>query len=419
MQLCRFYLLPKLHKLILSWREICSSPCWLTYIVSIFIDALLQPLMQQIPTYIKNSSNIVKDLTYMQFPAECILLESDVEALYPSIVINDGLHALNSFLLDLNWNSTTIHVVVKLTEWVLKNNYLQFNNETYLQTVGTAMGTPLANTYSTIFMHKLENKALHLCHAISLPPPLYLIRYLDDIFGIFSNELHAHLFMYYLKTIYPLSIRFTHKISTSKAVILDLEIYKPNNFEQKHYLYTNLYQKPLNKYLYLPPISSHPQHVFSNLVTNSLTRINNTCTTKSHYKTHKRCLYQRLIARGFSCTFLRPLFKKRFLRNIFKFNCTNSSHNEKSTNNPYSDNNRHFQDNQQYTSAPPAPIFKIKFKKRSDSMKRAIRVALQFDRNIKSDPFFSQIFDTTKNHPRICFGKGKNIQQHLIKAKLK
>jgi hypothetical protein len=130
-------------------------------------------------------------------------------------------------------------------------------------------------------------------------------------------------------------------------------------------------------------------------------------------------LYQRLIARGFSCTFLRPLFKKRFLRNIFKFNCTNSSHNEKSTNNPYSDNNRHFQDNQQYTPAPPAPIFKIKFKKRSDSMKRAIRVALQFDRNIKSDPFFSQIFDTTKNHPRICFGKGKNIQQHLIKAKLK
>ena len=49
-RICRLYLLPKIHKHPLSWREICSSPGWITFIISMFINLILQPLLKQVPT---------------------------------------------------------------------------------------------------------------------------------------------------------------------------------------------------------------------------------------------------------------------------------------------------------------------------------------------------------------------------------
>ena len=43
-RICRLYLLPKIHKEPLSWREICSSPGWITFLISFFVDIILQPL---------------------------------------------------------------------------------------------------------------------------------------------------------------------------------------------------------------------------------------------------------------------------------------------------------------------------------------------------------------------------------------
>jgi hypothetical protein len=45
-RICRLYLLPKIHKIPLSWREICSSPRWITFLISMFIDLILQPLLK-------------------------------------------------------------------------------------------------------------------------------------------------------------------------------------------------------------------------------------------------------------------------------------------------------------------------------------------------------------------------------------
>ena len=60
-RICRLYLLPKIHKHPLSWREICSSPGWITFIISMFIDLILQPLLKQVPTYIQDSSSFIRE----------------------------------------------------------------------------------------------------------------------------------------------------------------------------------------------------------------------------------------------------------------------------------------------------------------------------------------------------------------------
>ena len=50
-----------------------------------------------------------------------------------------------------------------LLTWVLTENYCTFNNLTYHQLQGTAMGTPTAVTYANLFLYGIE-KALILKH---------------------------------------------------------------------------------------------------------------------------------------------------------------------------------------------------------------------------------------------------------------
>ena len=60
-RICRLYLLPKMHKTPLSWQEICSSPGWITFLISIFIDLILQPLLEKVPTYIQDSAAFIRE----------------------------------------------------------------------------------------------------------------------------------------------------------------------------------------------------------------------------------------------------------------------------------------------------------------------------------------------------------------------
>ena len=57
-----------MHKDPIGWREICASPGWVTFIVSMFIDIILQPILTNIPTYVKDSADFIEN-TY-QLPLQ-------------------------------------------------------------------------------------------------------------------------------------------------------------------------------------------------------------------------------------------------------------------------------------------------------------------------------------------------------------
>ena len=94
-RICRLYLLPKIHKDPLSWREICSSPGWITFLISIFIDLILQPLLKKVPTCIQDIAEFIRETYNAPMQQDYAFLQADVEALYPSIHIDDGLASLN------------------------------------------------------------------------------------------------------------------------------------------------------------------------------------------------------------------------------------------------------------------------------------------------------------------------------------
>ena len=143
---CRSYFLPKLQKLLLPYprpppllpgktppvRPICASIGWITYIVSLYLDIILKPVMLQLSSYIMNSAALAKHLETKEFPPTCALLAADVDSLYPSIDINRGLDALDATLKEKHFPNATRHFIVRLARWVLLNNITEFNNKLYL-----------------------------------------------------------------------------------------------------------------------------------------------------------------------------------------------------------------------------------------------------------------------------------------------
>ena len=70
-----------------------------------------------------------------------------------------------------------------MADFVLKNNFFEFNGEVKRQKCGTAIGTKFAPPYACIFMDEVETEFLK---SQELQPFLWL-RYTDDIFFIWTH----------------------------------------------------------------------------------------------------------------------------------------------------------------------------------------------------------------------------------------
>ena len=68
--------------------------------------------------------------------------------------------------------------IVKMGEFVLKNNYFQSNNKVKQQISGIAIGTKFAPTYACVFMDQVETDFLRAQEKV----PLVWFRYIDNIF---------------------------------------------------------------------------------------------------------------------------------------------------------------------------------------------------------------------------------------------
>ena len=135
---------------------------------------------------------------------------------------------------------------------------LTFNDEYYIQISGTAMGTPFAVTFACIYLAKLEYElsAILLQMQLNNPklePPLYLVRFIDDIFGIFIDTYNADIFLTEYKKLRPDYIKLTSTISSTRSDVLDVTIYKGDNVHITGKLQTTLYQKPHNRFIFIPP----------------------------------------------------------------------------------------------------------------------------------------------------------------------
>ena len=293
-----FYCLPKIHKSIIApipGRPIVSSISTLTYHASVYLDMQLQPILKRLQTVCTSTNSIITDLHDYTTSINSTLLCADVTSLYPNIPILLGVQTVSKVLKDLNcFTDSHLDFLMDLLHWVLTNNFCEFNDKTYLQIKGTAMGTPVATSYANIFLYGVE------CIAIKKHKPTYYKRYIDDIFAIFDSPIKAKCFVHLFNSIIA-SIKLDEYTISRKGIMLDLEIELVHNEDTKHdTIRHKLFQKPANIYQYIPPQSNHIPSVFKNFITQETNRMNINCSDTTDYNTCTALFKERLFARGYN-----------------------------------------------------------------------------------------------------------------------
>ena len=276
----KFYLLPKIHKRLVNvpGRPVISNCGTPTEKASEFLDHLLQPVMRSGKSYIKDTSHFlekIKDLG--EVPEDAILVTADVVGLYPSIPHNDGLAILEKQLDKVPQKKLPTSEIVKLAEFVLKNNFFEFNGDIVHQVSGTAIGTKFAPSYACIFMDFIENQFLE---GESSQPWVWL-RYIDDIFFVWTKgEKELIKFMERLNKFHT-NLKFTFDWSPEKINFLDLSI----KLKDKKFV-TDLYCKPTDGHQYLHFESCHPAHIKNSIVYSQAMRLKRICSSKEDLNQH-------------------------------------------------------------------------------------------------------------------------------------
>lgn len=291
-----FYCLPKLHKAQthpLPSRPIISAPSSVTYHTSKYLSNELLPIAEKLPTVCTSSRQVIRDLYNMKVPTDHIILCADVTSLYPSIPIDFGLASVKHTLQRLNvFPPDHLNLILDLLSWVLHNNYCIFNGIIYHQRKGTAMGTPVAVSYSNIVLYDIEHPILE-----SLPLSLYR-RYIDDIFAALTRT-HALEFVRRFNAANP-SIQLEAITLEKSGVFLDLMLTLVADSDVQSAFKLSLYQKPINKYQYIPPLSQHRPHVFYNFVLQELKRYQLACTDSTDFHILLQLFRERLKRRGYA-----------------------------------------------------------------------------------------------------------------------
>ena len=223
-------------------------------------------------------------------PDNALLVTLDVVGLYPSIPHEAGLRALKEVLDRREEKKISTEDLVKMAEFVLRNNYFEFNGQVKYQISGTAIGTKLASTYACIFIDEIETNFLQTQEF----QPLVWFRYNDDIFFIWTHGTNKLVsFMTEFNNYHP-NIKFTYESNKENITFVDLNVSLSGNK-----LTTDLHSKSTDKHQYLHYTSAHPAHNKRSIIYSPALRMSRICSYKTDFKKHLLDMKSWFQARGY------------------------------------------------------------------------------------------------------------------------
>ena len=275
-----FYMLPKIHKVGNPGRPIVSTCNCPTELISSYGDDVLQPIVSQLPSFCKDSTDALYKLDRQAFNAGSYLFTMDVKSLYTVIPHSEGLFALRYFLDKRSEKFPPTETVVRLAELVLTINTLEFNDKFYTQTRGVAMGTKMGPSFANIFLGYIENKFFETYTGMK---PTYLC-YIDDIFGLADMTfVDIQKFIDAFCRFHP-AVQFTFDIG-KKVSFLDISV----SVESEN-LVTTVYYKPTDSHSYLHYKSNHSRACKDAIPYSQFLRLRRLCSKDYPLAVVSKCL---------------------------------------------------------------------------------------------------------------------------------
>ena len=289
-RISNLYLLPKIHKKNNPGRPIINSIGSLTETMSALVDEILRKYSVLAKSYIKDTSHFLQVITKLKISPGDILATVDVTALYTNIPHQDGINKVLSFLRKNGASLQELEIVEHLLNHILKKNYFQFDNKTYLQISGTAMGTRCAPNYAIIFMAELEEDFLQQTDK----KPKVWLRFIDDIFMVWNHgEENLKQMLEELNNFHP-QIKFTEEHNEYGLSFLDTFTFIENG-----QLMTRVYHKPTDNKQYLHYSSCHPLQQKNAIPYGLLVRARRICTKEDHFISEAKTIINKLRERKY------------------------------------------------------------------------------------------------------------------------
>ena len=140
--------------------------------------------------------------------------------LYPSIPNEAGLKFLREVLHKKGQHIILTIELIRMADFVLKNNYFEFKGQIKQEISGIAIGTKFAPPYACLFIDKIETAFLETQEL----QPLVWFRYMDDIFFIWTHgEQELQAFLRSLNEFHT-DIKFTYESSKESIAFLYLKV---------------------------------------------------------------------------------------------------------------------------------------------------------------------------------------------------
>lgn len=246
----------------LKLRPIIAGPACPTHRLSHFIDIILQPMVSNVQSYVRDDMDILTKLPKRVGEGSRVAT-FDVEALYSNIHHALGLEAIRYWLEKIPNKHSRIsnQFILSALSLILECNTFKFDGNHFRQLVGTAMGTKCAPAYATLTLGFLESK---LYHSIGKHYPEDVstffkenyFRYLDDVLIIFDdNKIPLYDIDSELNNLNT-SLKFKCESSGHTVNFLDIKIY----IKDDSTIETDIFYKPTDTHQYLNFYSNHPRH---------------------------------------------------------------------------------------------------------------------------------------------------------------
>jgi hypothetical protein len=279
------------------------------FALGVVVERLLQQVAVTFPSYFNNSKNLKSDLEKLDtLPPGAQLFIADAVSMYTNIDTDAALTEIANYLRqhEESFPGLPIEGLVEGLTLVMRNNYFTFGDTYWLQKTGAAMGQPPSPPYATIYfgIHEERMRTRHSETTLT-----HYFRYLDDYLGIWvphpnatTDSLLWEALQADMNNYHGLQWEFGPRSPTVNYLDLTITITSENRIE------TDLFEKALNLYLYIPPLSAHPPGVLSGLVLGNCHRIYTLVTSPARQRIHFRRFYFRLMHRGYKPMQLKPLF---------------------------------------------------------------------------------------------------------------
>lgn len=304
-----FYVLYKLHKNPVKTRPVCSTCGSIAEAIGKYVDKLLRPIAQSQRSFFRDTFVLKQRLDQVQLPPNALLFTMDATSMYSNIDSNAALEVLSEYLRRPNimeqfdYNADCLIEAIGI---VLRSNIIKFGDIFAVQKKGVAMGICPAPSIAIIFFAIHEDFLLSKW-GVSIP---FYLRFIDDVFGVWlanpnyiTDDRSWNEFQEDVNKFHGLPWEFIPR--AAKVTFMDLTISIDGDR-----LLTDLYEKPMALYLYIPPHSAHPPGGINGLITGQMLRIFALCSNTERIKTHALQFLRRLTARGYTKQELLPMFER-------------------------------------------------------------------------------------------------------------